>query len=108
MAEPEDVEEDLFADLYDADDNTTHTLSSAEAPKFADSAVPTASVHPTQIPIQSVETGPIEMDAGAAYPYSHEGIHQNGADNVGIGRAHHAVVPGGESEPQGTGIKEDG
>ncbi|PYH90673.1 hypothetical protein BO71DRAFT_333946 [Aspergillus ellipticus CBS 707.79] len=107
MAEPEDVEEDLFADLYDADETTTQTLSSLEAPKFADSAALAAHGHAAQIPVQSVESGQTETEPVAAYQYSHLGVPQNGTDNVGTG-ANQVATPGGDSEPQGTGIKEDG
>ncbi|PWY92955.1 hypothetical protein BO70DRAFT_22941 [Aspergillus heteromorphus CBS 117.55] len=108
MAEPEDVEEDLFADLYDADEAATQTLSSLEAPKFADPAVSAAHAHPAQIPMQSVETGQAEAEPSSAYQYSYLGAQHNGTDNVGPGPAHQAATPGGDSEPQGTGIKEDG
>ncbi|TPR08426.1 hypothetical protein CAN33_004125 [Aspergillus niger] len=108
MAEPEDVEEDLFADLYEADDNTSHTIPSTETSKSVDPVPSAPPINPSQIPIQSVETGPIEFETDAAYHHAYQGVHQNGTDNVGSGRAHHAMSGGGESEPRGTGIKEDG
>ncbi|GLB09136.1 hypothetical protein AtubIFM57258_005047 [Aspergillus tubingensis] len=108
MAEPEDVEEDLFADLYEADDNTSHTIPSTETSKSVDPMPSAAPINPSQIPIQSVETGPIEFETDASYHHPYQGVHQNGTDHVGTGRAHHAMSGGGESEPRGTGIKEDG
>ncbi|KKZ60051.1 hypothetical protein EMCG_05174 [[Emmonsia] crescens] len=40
MTEPEDLEEDLFADLYDADDSTQRAAPPAAAPSFPEPQQP--------------------------------------------------------------------
>ncbi|KAJ0416037.1 hypothetical protein BJY00DRAFT_292511 [Aspergillus carlsbadensis] len=111
MAEPEDVEEDLFADLYDADEATHQTAPTgggahAPAPNPIPSDAP-APVSSTSA-IQSVEgyRNESENTFGAYQPSSYEGSHQNGSAGLDIGSYNHASAP--EPEPQGTGIKEDG
>ncbi|KAG2414210.1 hypothetical protein HFD88_003401 [Aspergillus terreus] len=105
MAEPEDVEEDLFADLYDADESSNQPTSAAQPPKPSDSA-------PTAVPAQPTAQTHIPQ---STYDHTqsmnqHDGGYQNGASaQSGSGFAHAAAgPPSGEPEPQGTGIKEDG
>ncbi|KAF9891274.1 hypothetical protein FE257_004838 [Aspergillus nanangensis] len=118
MAEPEDVEEDLFADLYDADESANQTTSAAVEPPTASDPIPTTAIpvqHPTQI-----QTFQSDAD-DARFTGQNDGAYSSGAGNfdAGFNNGHmnnnnghhhhsHAAPPLGESEPQGTGIKEDG
>ncbi|KAL2841201.1 hypothetical protein BJX68DRAFT_245820 [Aspergillus pseudodeflectus] len=110
MAEPEDVEEDLFADLYDADEATHQTAptgggATAPNPIPSEAPVPVSSTSA----IQSVEGygNESENTFGAYQPPSYEGSHHhNGSAGLDTGSYNHASAP--EPEPQGTGIKEDG
>ncbi|KAK1148301.1 hypothetical protein N8T08_010110 [Aspergillus melleus] len=113
MAEPEDVEEDLFADLYDADDAGNQTAAAVETSQIS---------HPnlSDIPAQSSEPAvpqPIEQFQDHTEvsrdiyhnPQSHGG-YQNGAGSQDPGFASASAVTSTplDTEPQGTGIKEDG
>lgn len=125
MAEPEGLEEDLFADLYaltsyqygncfcltpflhsyDADDSTNRTTSAVEAPRPTD-------VTDSAIPAQSIEDAPAQIyDNSAAESYSTQVAPQpdfTGYQN-GYGAASATTAPPpADNEPQGTGIKEDG
>ncbi|KAJ5415539.1 hypothetical protein N7465_004234 [Penicillium sp. CMV-2018d] len=107
MADPEDGD-DLFADLYDADDSTHRTTAAVEAPKptdqgatnlapagesagqdFAPAPVATYESHPAQ---------PSEFDPG----------YHNGSGNAYGAPATTQAPPPVEPESHGTGIKEDG
>ncbi|KAJ6149650.1 hypothetical protein N7471_000849 [Penicillium samsonianum] len=107
MADPEDGD-DLFADLYDADDSTNRTTEAVEAPKptdlgatnfaptgdgagegFAPAPVATYESHPPQ---------PSMFDPG----------YQNGSGNAYGAPATPQAPPPVETESHGTGIKEDG
>ncbi|KAL2833240.1 hypothetical protein BDW59DRAFT_138333 [Aspergillus cavernicola] len=111
MAEPEDVEEDLFADLYDADD-ATHQAAVTGGHSAIHNPIPSDTpAQPSSISaIQSVEGygNEAENTHGAWQAPSYEGGYQNGAAGLNSGFHPHANVPAGEPEPQGTGIKEDG
>ncbi|KAL4800070.1 hypothetical protein BDV19DRAFT_354359 [Aspergillus venezuelensis] len=110
MAEPEDVEEDLFADLYDADETTNQT---APAPSASAAPIPPAPEMSLQNPsasaIQSVEGygNEPENTVGSYHAPPYDGGYQNGA-GFDSGYHNQAAVSAEEPEPQGTGIKEDG
>ncbi|KAL1646319.1 hypothetical protein SLS58_003276 [Diplodia intermedia] len=102
MAEPEELDEDLFADLYENDEapsKPAHSSAPAAQP------VPSAP-EPAQVPIPTIE--------------HHQGFHQNGgAGGAGDGdvnmnggdhqAGHHDHSSGhGHEQPSGIGIKEDG
>ncbi|KAL2866369.1 heterogeneous nuclear ribonucleoprotein HRP1 [Aspergillus lucknowensis] len=111
MAEPEDVEEDLFADLYDADE-TTHQPAAVGGAAAAPNPIPSEASAPfsSTSAIQSIEGfGNDTENTQGAYQTSSYGVtHQNGAASLDPGFNSHATAPTGEPEPQGTGIKEDG
>ncbi|EKV04843.1 hypothetical protein PDIG_86440 [Penicillium digitatum PHI26] len=105
MADPEDGD-DLFADLYDADDSTNRTTVAVEAPKSTDLAtIPAAGESAGQdfapAPVGTYEsrpTQPSESDPG----------YHNGSGNA-YGAPANAQAPSPvETESHGTGIKEDG
>lgn len=108
MTEPEDLEEDLFADLYDADNTATHTAPSAEpaeAPEHAVTATPaeptpSSAVHAAESTVPYPSTENHQISSGEGY--------QNGGGAQDAASGMHAVGSAVESEPQGTGIKEDG
>ncbi|KAJ5355369.1 RNA-binding protein [Penicillium cataractarum] len=110
MADPEGLEDDLFADLYDADESTNRATSAVEAPKPAEpvpAAVPAQPVHESAVP--SYDPSPVDTYPTHAAPqqdYNAGGY--NGADH---GQTQHPAVghPVEHEEPRsGTGIKEDG
>lgn len=126
MTEPEELEEDLFADLYgaplhhlplksltskthryDADDTTNHATSAAEAPRVSQSTV-SAVTQPVDTPVTQSEA--IRVDAeDVKDPYQmpeNEGVYQNGGGNLDAGLVPTASTA--DAEPHGTGIKEDG
>ncbi|KAF7116081.1 hypothetical protein CNMCM5793_004002 [Aspergillus hiratsukae] len=110
MAEPGDVEEDLFADLYDADENTNQA-SSARQPSY--SAVSHAPAQPTAFPAtqtaENVKSEAEDAHTADSYAYSYEGHQRNGADMYDTNHTTNVTAaPATEQEPQGTGIKEDG
>ncbi|KAL4814200.1 hypothetical protein BDW67DRAFT_166383 [Aspergillus spinulosporus] len=110
MAEPEDVEEDLFADLYEADETANQAAPTGGAPAASN---PVPSDAPAQPPatsaIQSVEGGGNETESthGTHQTPTYEGGYQNGSA-PDSGYNNQTTGPVGEPEPQGTGIKEDG
>ncbi|PYH47729.1 uncharacterized protein BP01DRAFT_363542 [Aspergillus saccharolyticus JOP 1030-1] len=108
MAEPDDVEEDLFADLYDADDTTVQTKPIVEPPQMPEPITPAPHASATELRTQYADHGHGDIDAGGSYQYSHQSGNHAGGENGGAGFAHPAAASVGESEPQGTGIKEDG
>ncbi|PKY02918.1 hypothetical protein P168DRAFT_319461 [Aspergillus campestris IBT 28561] len=111
MAEPDDVEEDLFADLYDADESTNRPPPAAPAPEVIDTSHSAPSAQPTGIPVaQTIEGGHDEFDQtqSAYQPFHSEGHNQNGFANVDSGHTGNGSHFHGGPEPQGTGIKEDG
>ncbi|KAE8157448.1 hypothetical protein BDV40DRAFT_278223 [Aspergillus tamarii] len=110
MTEPEDVEEDLFADLYDADEAANQPTSTVEAPITSE---PTASVLPTQsagLPTHVSEASHIETEdiRGVHQQLLQDGAHQHGTGNLDSGFASTTTPMSGETEHHGTGIKEDG
>lgn len=128
MAEPEELEEDLFADLYvplsqppihlnsinltlfssyDADESTNRTTSAVEASRPeepAPSAVPAQPAGESYAP--SYEPSAPDAYSSQPPPQMDFGMgYQNGSDAVSGPPV--AAAPA-EHEPQGTGIKEDG
>lgn len=128
MAEPEELEEDLFADLYvplsqtscrlnsinldlfssyDADDSTNRTTSAVEASRPeepAPSAVPAQPAGESYAP--SYEPSAHETYPSQPPPQMDFGMgYQNGSDAIS---GPPATAAPAEHEPQGTGIKEDG
>ncbi|KMP00902.1 hypothetical protein CIRG_01042 [Coccidioides immitis RMSCC 2394] len=112
MTEPEDVEEDLFADLYDADEPVQAAAPSAPA---ALSAPPPASqAQPQTAPVLPPQASSTEqLDAGsvnmAAYEQPSNYSEQNGMPQQGAMQGDaSSSISAQQPEPQGTGIKEDG
>ncbi|KAE8350264.1 hypothetical protein BDV28DRAFT_139434 [Aspergillus coremiiformis] len=111
MTEPEDVEEDLFADLYDADETTNQPTSAVEAPVASESTASVLQVPSTGLPATNAfETSYTEIeDPRSAHPQlPHDGVHQHGTGNLDSGFANNSTSTSGEIEHHGTGIKEDG
>ncbi|KAJ5297401.1 hypothetical protein N7508_007650 [Penicillium antarcticum] len=105
MADPEDGE-DLFADLYDADESTTRTTSAVEAPKPA--AQEEAPPAPAMNSDLDFAPAPVEtQDSHNGGQANYDTGYQNGHGNA-YGAPVHAQAPPPEPESQGTGIKEDG
>lgn len=128
MAEPEDLEEDLFADLYDvpvplffldsesnhetgrydADDTTNHATPAVEAPKVPLSTESTVHTQTTDAPGPRSDVSKTEAE-NVKESYQVPligGVYQNGGDlATGV---HDATATAGDHEPHGTGIKEDG
>ncbi|CAI7585880.1 RNA-binding protein [Penicillium manginii] len=114
MAEPEDLEEDLFADLYDADESTNRTTSAVETSKSAEpvaAAVPT----PAEEPATAISAVPsYESSAPDSYPayQAPQQDYNTGYQNGSQAPAVSAQAPNADHEPHGsgsgTGIKEDG
>ncbi|CEJ62443.1 Putative RNA-binding protein musashi/mRNA cleavage and polyadenylation factor I complex [Penicillium brasilianum] len=107
MADQEGLEDDLFADLYDADESTNRATSAVEAPKPAE-PVP-AAVPAQESAVPSYDPSPVDTYPTYAAPqqdYSAGGY--NGADHAHT--QHSAVGHPVEHEESrsGTGIKEDG
>ncbi|KAJ5102845.1 hypothetical protein N7532_003374 [Penicillium argentinense] len=111
MAEPEDLEEDLFADLYDADESTNRTTSAVEAPKPAEPAATATPALPTEEPAaQNYEPQATESHPTYSAPqHNNNSGYQNGSEAT---PAAPAAAPPVDQELQGsgsgTGIKEDG
>lgn len=130
MADPEGVEEDLFADLYgllflrhcllltdvrtpryDADESSAAQAAApaAEPPKPSVSA-PSATPQSTGFVAQSVENPQFDTDSLQNVP---QAFHHDFSQGYGVGQpdfqgAGNAMPTAPEPEPQGTGIKEDG
>jgi len=110
MTEPEDLEEDLFADLYDADDSTHHAAPPAAVPNL-----PEPPPKPGQINQPTSPHPPSNFDSDQITrvdPLAEQQFPQNREQRNGI---QSDAMPDGESaatnvepETQGTGIKEDG
>ncbi|EEP76089.1 predicted protein [Uncinocarpus reesii 1704] len=123
MTEPEDVEEDLFADLYDADETTQPAAPPASAP--APTPVPavisstphpgTANLSQTQLaqtqpqaPFQAQTTENYEPGSTDAANYEQPGG-QNGISQFDVAaQVDSTSLMNTQPETQGTGIKEDG
>jgi len=110
MTEPEDLEEDLFADLYDADDTTNNVTAPSTVPKPFEPAPPVAPPRIYEItgpqPIENMQASHVS-NGSQVVPGG--GFHQNGISMVDQGRAKDVTASfDTEPEPQGTGIKEDG
>ncbi|KAJ5872601.1 uncharacterized protein N7529_004954 [Penicillium soppii] len=109
MADPEDGD-DLFADLYDADETTNRTTSAAEAPKPAD-PVATSAAPTGDSATQGFESAPVaayesQPAAGQAQSSGFDTGYNSGSGNAyGAPATTEAPV---ETESHGTGIKEDG
>ncbi|PSS27523.1 hypothetical protein M430DRAFT_32230 [Amorphotheca resinae ATCC 22711] len=100
MAEPENFEEDLFADLY-ADDDTP--AKQAPAPEVTVEATAPAEVKKEQ-PAENTESGNGDEQKN--------GSEQDGDDeidfNLGNGNSYDAPAATNQQESHGPGIKEDG
>ncbi|KAJ5150948.1 RNA-binding protein [Penicillium canariense] len=109
MAEPEELEDDLFADLYDADESTNRATSAVEAPQPTNptpSAVPVQPVEESVVPSYNPSATDTYPTHTAPQPEYGTGF-QNGSEYT---PAHHAVTTPADNEQSGsgTGIKEDG
>ncbi|KAJ5097544.1 hypothetical protein N7456_008265 [Penicillium angulare] len=109
MADQEGLEDDLFADLYDADESTARTTAAVEAPNPEPAELP-PSAAPAQpayesIP-QSYDPSPADVYATHAMPQQSYGTdYQNGSEATYSNPA--AAAPA-DNDSHGTGIKEDG
>ncbi|KAK2762806.1 hypothetical protein FQN54_000981 [Arachnomyces sp. PD_36] len=112
MTEPEDLEEDLFADLYDADDSANHAPPAAAAPAPANPAP--AAPEPTDQPSAPVITPSVEniqteqFDPSTIHQSLENGNNQAMTDVWDNGQGNDGGAMGMKPEAQGTGIKEDG
>lgn len=125
MAEPEGLEDDLFADLYvhfvllarglfcltlfpfsyDADESTNRTTSAVEVPKPTDVTEPAVPAQPAGDALtQGYDNSAAEAYHAQATPQQDFGGYQNGSETAS---GTPAAAPS-ENEPRGTGIKEDG
>ncbi|PLB50484.1 hypothetical protein P170DRAFT_424850 [Aspergillus steynii IBT 23096] len=113
MAEPEDVEEDLFADLYDADDTGNQTSSAVETsqipqPTLSDTPTRSSEVAAPQ-PVERFQDHSEDPRSVYQNPQFHGGYqHDPGSQDLGFGNTAAVTTTPLETEPQGTGIKEDG
>ncbi|KAJ5322183.1 uncharacterized protein N7506_011313 [Penicillium brevicompactum] len=105
MADPEDGD-DLFADLYDADESTARTTSAVDASKPAEPVATPAA--PAASTTQGTESAPVDTHQSqpAAQPSGYDNGYNNGSGNP-YGAAPASEAPA-EPESHGTGIKEDG
>ncbi|KAJ5214812.1 hypothetical protein N7468_010491 [Penicillium chermesinum] len=105
MAEPEDLEEDLFADLYDADESTNRTTSAVEPVKPAEPVAsdPSPAPAPAAAPAQDPSPSEPYQPQAPSQP-DHSAEYNNGSHGASINPA---ATPA-ENESHGTGIKEDG
>ncbi|KAF7586479.1 hypothetical protein BBP40_008812 [Aspergillus hancockii] len=111
MAEPEDVEEDLFADLYDADETTNQIPSAVEALNPTEPAASMPSTQSVSLPAtHAIETSQFEAEdpRSTHQPFPQDGGYQHGTGNLDSGFANNVTPISGETEHHGTGIKEDG
>lgn len=126
MAEPEELEEDLFADLYaprqicslrlsrltirshsyDADESTNRATSAVETAKPTEPATSAIPAEPSgDAPIQSYEDSHVDTYPAQAPPQMDYGMgYQNGHD----GASATPVPAAADNDNHGTGIKEDG
>ncbi|OAX78149.1 hypothetical protein ACJ72_07546 [Emergomyces africanus] len=114
MTEPEDLEEDLFADLYDADDTAQHEAPPAAAPSFPEPQQPPQNepnAHTVSPPQQPTSDNNNNYHTETQMEQQHvtNGDQQNGA-NEPMQTAHESdhIAAHVESGSHGTGIKEDG
>ncbi|KAL1846061.1 hypothetical protein Plec18170_009411 [Paecilomyces lecythidis] len=110
MTEPEDLEEDLFADLYDADDNAHHQVPTNAAPANVESAPASAAQPPAEYVAGENATG-----GSSIQTYEHDqrqtdynGSYQHATGGTDVGHGGDASGTPVEPETRGTGIKEDG
>ncbi|OJD27672.1 hypothetical protein ACJ73_00940 [Blastomyces percursus] len=117
MTEPEDLEEDLFADLYDADDNTQRAAAPATTPSFPEAQPPpqvetnTSTVLPPQQPASGNNQGH-HVEIQSEQQHSTNGEQRNGANEPTPMTQESDHIPShiesGSHGSHGTGIKEDG
>ncbi|KAK0660276.1 putative RNA-binding protein [Lasiodiplodia hormozganensis] len=100
MAEPEELDEDLFADLYENDEAPSKPAQPA-AP--AAQAVPSAP-EPAPAAAPSVVEHQVSSHNGGVAGAGDGDVNMNGGDN----HAGHHEQSGGHEQPSGIGIKEDG
>jgi len=113
MTEPEDLEEDLFADLYDGDETT------APAPVAAPSSAPVPTQpRPTSTDQNATEASAFTDEPDTPYkplPFESDGGNQTHGANGQHGNqmssydhTHNGDDVNMDNEPFGSGIKEDG
>ncbi|OJJ43308.1 hypothetical protein ASPZODRAFT_74687 [Penicilliopsis zonata CBS 506.65] len=109
MAEPEDLEEDLFADLYEADEKTNHAVPGTDATTAAEPAFSTpGAFYADNNGTQDYGNTQFEAEENRGYDQPYDGGHQNGAGGLDTAPINSEMGTAVDSEPQGTGIKEDG
>ncbi|KAI9860608.1 MAG: hypothetical protein M1813_006032 [Trichoglossum hirsutum] len=125
MTEPEDLDEDLFADLYEGDDGPTKLHQGTKTPAFdsvvspqpaSSNANPTATASDSQQNYQNTqEPSPEQLKNIQEEPYvpaegdqQMYGNVQNGENPNNWEEGHMNDYGDGNTETQGTGIKEDG
>ncbi|KAI9883306.1 MAG: hypothetical protein M1823_004928 [Watsoniomyces obsoletus] len=120
MTEPEDLEEDLFADLYEGDEEAADPAPSAapnteQLPTDASNVAPISSTpgNPTQEEFNTTDYGDTTMqeeprNGDMNDPVGANGQQDGSADDWGNGQATSHETNAVEQEPQAIGIKEDG
>ncbi|KAL8868907.1 MAG: hypothetical protein Q9174_004674 [Haloplaca sp. 1 TL-2023] len=110
MTEPEELDEDLFADLYDADEPAS-TAASAAQPAVASEPVESATPIKTEPPVTDFgdegnnnAVQPVDHDQ-AAFANGQDDREESGWENGGRGSRMDVAV---EQDNGGVGIKEDG
>ncbi|PGH00796.1 hypothetical protein GX51_05573 [Blastomyces parvus] len=117
MTEPEDLEEDLFADLYDADDTAQRPAPPAATPSFPEPQPPpqtetnTSTIPPLQ-QSTSDHNHSYHIESQSEQQHSMNGDQRNGANEPTQMTQESDHIPS-QGEPgshgsHGTGIKEDG
>ncbi|KAJ5138908.1 Nucleotide-binding alpha-beta plait [Penicillium bovifimosum] len=106
MAEPEDGD-DIFADLYDADESTNRTTAAVEAPKPDQGATDQAPAGDVGNQDYTVPPTSNYESQGIVQSSEYDSGYQNGTGN-GYGTPAPAQAPPAETGSHGTGIKEDG
>ncbi|KAJ5972430.1 Nucleotide-binding alpha-beta plait [Penicillium vulpinum] len=107
MADPEDGD-DLFADLYDADDSTNRTTAAVEASKPTDLGA--TNVAPAGDSVeQDFALNPVgTYESQPPQPSQFDTGYHNGSGNAYGAPVTTQAPPPAETESHGTGIKEDG
>ncbi|KAI9756014.1 MAG: H(+)-transporting V0 sector ATPase subunit d [Chaenotheca gracillima] len=117
MTEPEDLDEDLFADLYDGDEIPAKPSQQTTAPEELETSPPAAP--PTNFELQSFGTAQSSVNGSQRLDQFTGGDnaqhHVNGNNNLQANDASwedpQSNQPGGangDAEAHGPGIKEDG
>ncbi|KAI9724933.1 MAG: hypothetical protein M1812_000209 [Candelaria pacifica] len=112
MTEPEDLDEDLFADLYDGDEDPSKLPQQAPEPIAAEFAPVSADLNalPTEPEGLKQEAQQDQHDISGDGDHQNFGIGDNEMGGNGWDQRHGDTYGnmGAEHDSHGTGIKEDG